>query len=170
MFNNYLINPPFSLLIAIGVSVIAFGITYLVTDANTKEGEWKNITVKEHSMSNAIMVAIIFLFLGFIAIAAMPPTENTDKLSEAVEVDNDQFIKKVTEVTDLDNVQYIRGDYRKVSPTVDEFEKGEFFEMTGLKDGQKKQIIVFFKEDEMKITVSSPKTDAQNVEEFSYQP
>lgn len=120
---------------------------------------------------NSIMATIISVFVvGFIFIGAhgiFNMTHSTDKISEAQGVNGDEFRHKIIEVSKIDSLKAENEDNK---PEVSGFKSGGFYEISGLKDGQKVNLVVFFKGDEMNVTVETPDNKSVKVEKYSYVP
>lgn len=114
----------------------------------------------------------VFGIIMFTANSVFNATHSTDKISEASSfaIDGD-FRNKVIEVSKIDSLAVEdNSGWVDEGPKISDFKSGGFYETSGLKDGQKVNVVVFFKGDEMNVTVESPNNDAVNVEKYSYVP
>jgi len=167
MFENQIID-----------SFIAIGLIFLITAVMTVASFFvllkpKNSKhEKDGKFSTFCVLTFSPLFIGFFVFGIYNISglndETTNKLSEADRINSEKFVEKVSEVTDLNNVKY--AEKTNSDSILWNLKNDKFVELKGLKNGQKQDIVVVFKGDEMNVTVSSPKIDSQNTEEFKYTP
>lgn len=119
-----------------------------------------------------VLGGFVFGLIMFGTNGVFNATHSTDKISESSShVNDDEFRNKVIEVSKIDSLEVEdNSGWVDEGPKVSDFKNGGFYEISGLKDGQKVNVVVFFKGDEMNVIVESPNNDAVNVEKYSYVP
>jgi len=138
---------------------------------NRKHGHPPMMDIAFESIMTTIIsgVAVGFVFIGAHGIFNI--THSTDKISEAQGINDDEFRNKIIEVSQIDSLKTEdNSEWVDKGPKVSDFKSGGFYEISGLKDGQKVNLVVFFKGDKMNVTVETPDNKAVKVEKYSYVP
>lgn len=167
MFENQIVDGSIAIGIICLITVIAMVFSYFKFLKS-----WNPKYENDDKFATACFVTFATFFIGLIVYGVYNISglndESTNKISEADKINSEKFVEKVSEITDLSNVDY--ADSAKKDNILRNLKNDKFVELKGLKNGQKQDVVVFFKGEEMNITVSSPKSDSQNVEEFKYAP